>query len=380
MNQATKDFESIPFQIERIILRRLRLKLKEPFTTSGWTTTHKTPVVVELQGGGISGWGECAVPNTPFYNHETPETVVHILRDFAVPLFRKLCPQDPVECAVGLKKIQRNGFARAGLEMAYWDWYAKATGASLSKLLGGTRSEIPVGVSIGIQKDESALLDKVAAFIEKGYQRIKIKVAPGKDIAPVAAIMKRFPSVPLMVDANSAYSLEQAVVFEEMNQFKLLMIEQPLHETEIYEHSLLAPRLKNPICLDESIESARDARAALALKACSIINIKPGRVGGLSEACAIHDLCHAQGIPVWCGGMLESGIGRAANIALASLPGFTLPGDISESSRYYEEDIVEPEIMLKPGGMLAVPSQPGIGFAVDNARLERVTESRLELA
>lgn len=369
-----------PLSIEEIVVRIPKLALRAPFTTSGWTTTHKTPLIVELRGGGISGWGEGAVPNAPFYNHETPQTALHVLTEFAIPMFIKEKPANPEALGTLLSRIQRNGFARAALEMAYWDWTAKAQGVPLYRLLGGTRSTIPVGVSIGIQKSTSELCEQVARFVAQGYQRIKIKVAPGKDLALVEAIYKEFPNVPLMVDANSAYTLDTAAVFEQMNRWKLLMIEQPLHETDIYQHSLLAPRLTNPVCLDESIESARDALAAIELKACSIINIKPGRVGGLTEARVIHNLCASRKIPVWCGGMLESGIGRAANMALASLPNFTYPGDISESQRYYFEDIVEPEISLQPGGILQIPERPGIGFEVSYERLDRITESVQRIA
>lgn len=361
------------FQIDSIVLRMLRLELKSPFTTSGWTTTHKTPIIIELRGAGISGWGEGAVPNSPFYNHETPQTVLHILKDFAVPLFQREKPTTPQALSTVLSRIQRNGFARAALEMAYWDWCAKAQDLPLYRMLGGARNNIPVGVSIGIQKSPAELCEQVGRFVEQGYKRIKIKVAPGKDLALVEAVFNKFPNVPLMVDANSAYSLDSASVFEEMNKYKLLMIEQPLHETDIYQHSILAKRLTNPICLDESIESARDADAAIALNACSIINIKPGRVGGLTESVAIHNLCAGQKIPVWCGGMLESGIGRAANMALATLPNFTLPGDISESSRYYHSDIVEPEIKLESGGELKLSERPGIGFEVNLDALRKVT-------
>jgi O-succinylbenzoate synthase len=229
-------------------------------------------------------------------------------------------------------------------------------------------------VSIGIQSSPEVLVEKVARFIEQGYKRIKLKVAPGRDLQFVEAVFRAFPNVPLMIDANSAYTLESAKVFEEMNRYKLLMIEQPLHETDVYQHSLLAKRVTNPICLDESIESVRDAEAAIELGACAIINIKPGRVGGLTEARRIHDLCASRSVPVWCGGMLESGVGRAANMALATLPGFTLPGDISESSRYYRSDIVEPEIKFSQAGDLRLREEPGIGFDVNLERLKAVTE------
>jgi O-succinylbenzoate synthase len=364
------------FEIDEIVVRVLRLPLKEPFTTSSWTTPHKTPIVVELKGQGLSGWGEAAVPLFPFYNHESPQTVLHILKDFAIPIFSKERPESPQEANKALKRIQRNGFARGVLEMAYWDWSAKKAGLPLYRFLGGERSEIPVGVSIGIQKDATKLVSKVAEYLESGYQRIKIKIAPGNDLDPVKILFREFPEIPLMVDANSAYTLATSGVFEEMDAYPLLMIEQPLHETDIYQHSLLQKKLRIPICLDESIESLWDAEAAISMGSCKILNIKPGRVGGLSEAVAIHRYCSKKSIPVWCGGMLESGIGRAANMALATLPNFTFPGDISESKRYYHEDIVAPEIVLQKGGVLKLPDGPGIGFAVLSDALDRVTISK----
>lgn len=369
-------------KFDEIVLRLIKLPLKEPFTTSSWTTPHKTPIIVELRGEGVSGWGECAVPLFPFYNHETPQTVLHILKEFAIPLFRNEKPQTPQETARILNRIQRNGFARAGLEMAFWDWSAKRAGIPLYKFLGGVRNTIEAGVSIGIQKDIASLIEKAGAYREQGYRRVKIKIAPGKDIEPVRALLKEFPNMPLMVDANSAYRLEQSAIFQEMNDCPLLMIEQPLHETDIYEHSLLQRELKNPICLDESIESIREARAAVELEACRIINIKPGRVGGLTESIAIHDFCASRNIPVWCGGMLESGIGRAINMALATLPNFKFPGDISESKRYYHEDIVEPDIAFKSGGVLELPEKAGIGFDVNMDRLRKLTqhEERISLS
>lgn len=361
------------FEVDQVIIRVLKLPLREPFRTSQWVTPHKTPLIVEVRGGGISGWGEGAVPLFPFYNHESPHTALHILRDFALPIFWESAPRTPQELARALARIQRNGFAKAALEMAYWDWCAKAQGVPLATLLGGVRRTIPVGVSVGIQSSLAALLDRVAEFQALGYQRVKLKISPGNDLKPIEGVLTRFPNLPLMVDANSAYTLEGAQVFQSMDRWPLLMIEQPLHETDLYKHSLLQKTLRNPICLDESIESVRDAEAALALQACRIVNIKAGRVGGLTEAVAIHDLCQTAGIPVWCGGMLESGIGRGANMALATLPNFRFPGDISESKRYYHEDVVEPEISLLPGGVLELPQRPGIGFEVNLAAVTRLT-------
>lgn len=263
--------------------------------------------------------------------------------------------------------------ARAGLEAAFWDLLARQAGLPLARYLGGIRDRVPVGVSIGLQPTDELLLEKIRGYLEEGYQRIKVKIKPGRDVEMIAAIRRVFPEILLMADANSAYRLEDADRLAALDEFHLMMIEQPLHWDDLYEHSLLQARLRTPICLDESIHTARHARAALEMGACRIINIKPGRVGGLLEAKRIHDLCHARGIPVWCGGMLETGIGRAANVALASLPGFTLPGDLSASDRYYHEDLIDPPFVLNPDGTLSVPPGPGLGVHIDRRKVDRAT-------
>jgi O-succinylbenzoate synthase len=269
--------------------------------------------------------------------------------------------------------------AKAGLEAALWDWEGKARGVSLAGLFGAARERIPVGVSIGLQPSTSALVERAGEYLEQGYKRIKIKIKPGKDLQLVIALRERFPDVLLQVDANSAYRLSDAGVFHEMDRYNLLLIEQPLSSDDIYQHSKLQRALQTPICLDESIHSAEDAEAALELGACRIINIKAGRVGGLAEAIKIHDLCLARSAPVWCGGMLETGIGRAGNVALAALPGFVLPGDISASRRYYREDLVEPEFEVDEQGTMAVPRGPGLGVTVMVERLRRVTTRTEEI-
>lgn len=362
------------FQIDEVVLRVVQLPLKEPFTVSFGTVKERDQIVVELRGGGISGWGESAVLPFPFYNHETPQTALHILRDFAVPMFFANKPGTPQDTAAVFRHIVGNRIARSGLEMAYWDWLAKSKGLPLYKLLGGSRSEIPVGISIGIYEQDDVLLERVAQFLEKKYHKIKIKIAPGKDINLVEKIFARFGKIPLMVDANSAYTVADLQLFKDLDQFELMMIEQPLRERDIYQHSKLQQEIRNPICLDESIEDAEDAEAALELGSCRIINIKPGRVGGFTESKAIHDLCARNKIGVWCGGMLETGIGRAANIAVATLPNYIYPGDIGESSRYYHEDIVEPEIVLSPGGTMTASERPGIGVEVQAERLKKYTK------
>lgn len=362
------------FRIEQVVVRQVRLPQREAFTTSFGTTNGKTPLIVELHGDGIVGYGESAVPLFPFYNHETPQTALHILRDFAIPLLFEKRPETPQAVATVLGKIIGNPFARAGLEMAYWDWYAKRLSTPLSRLLGGERRTIPVGVSIGLQSDTDALCAQVEQYLAQGYRRIKIKISPGKDLTLVEALYERFgDQLPLMVDANSAYRAEDFAALQALDTFPLLMIEQPLREGDLYQHAQLQRSLRTPICLDESVSCRDDAEAAIAMGSCRVVNIKPGRVAGLTEALEIQARCAAAGMAVWCGGMLETGIGRAHNMALASLESFTFPGDISESARYYHEDVVSPAITLGEGGTLTIPEGAGIGFEVDRDALERFT-------
>lgn len=363
-------------RIERIELRHVRLVLVEPFVTSMGVEADEEHIIVRVDAEGVTGWGESVAEGTPFYSYETTQTAWHILRDFLVPavLGRDLASVDE---AIALNaRVRGHMMAKAGLESALWDAFAKARGVSLSKMLGGVRPRIDVGVSIGIQPTPDDLLRKIAGYLGEGYRRIKIKIAPGSDLAYVKAVRREYPDIPFQVDANSAYELHHVDVFRAMDDANLLLIEQPLSHDDIYDHSKLQRELRTPICLDESIHSLADARAALELESCRVINIKPGRVGGFTESRKIHDLCASQGVPVWHGGMLESGVGRAGNVALASLPNFTLPGDISASKRYYREDIVEPAFEVAPDGTMAVPAGPGIGVEVVADRLERVTVRR----
>jgi len=365
-------------RIERIELRHVRLVLVAPFVTSMGVETDEEHIIVRVDADGVTGWGECVAEGNPFYSYETTQTAWHILRDFLVPavLGRDIACVD--EAIAFTARVRGHMMAKAGLESALWDAFAKAQGVSLSKLLGGVRERIDVGVSIGIQPTPAALLDKVAGYLDEGYRRIKIKIAPGSDLAYVKAVRGEYPNIPFQVDANSAYELHHVDVFRAMDGDNLLLIEQPLSHDDIYDHSKLQRELKTAICLDESIHSLADARAALELGSCRVINIKPGRVGGYTESRRIHDLCASLQVPVWHGGMLESGIGRAGNVALASLPNFTLPGDISASKRYYKEDIVDPAFEVAPDGTMAVPTGPGIGVEVLADRLERVTVRREE--
>jgi O-succinylbenzoate synthase len=365
-------------RIERIELRHFNMPLVAPFETSFGVETEEEHIIVRVDSEAVTGWGECVAMATPFYSYETTQTAWHILRDFLIPnvLGQNIASVDDAiaRCA----RVRGHNMAKAGLESALWDLFAKARGVSLSKILGGTRDKIAVGVSIGIQASPEKLVERVAGYLGEGYKRIKIKIAPGRDIEFARAVRKAYPNILLQVDANSAYTLDDVAVFRAMDDLNLLLIEQPLSHDDIFDHAKLQRELKTPICLDESIHTVDDARAALELNSCKIINIKPGRVGGFTESKKIHDLCAAHQVAVWHGGMLESGIGRAGNVALASLPNFTLPGDISASKRYFKVDIVDPEFVVDADGMMTVPTNLGIGVAVALDRLERVTVRREE--
>lgn len=360
-------------RIEKIELRHIKMELVSPFTTSMGTEYDEEHIIVRVDGEGLTGWGESVAEGTPFYSYETVTTAWHILQDFLIPsiLGKNISSID--EAITLNAKVRGHMMAKAGLEAALWDLFAKSKNISISKMLGGTREKIDVGVSIGIQPSEYELIQKVEGYLKEGYKRIKIKISPGNDIQFVKALRKEFPNILLQVDANSAYELKHINLFKQMDDFNLLLIEQPLGYEDIYDHSKLQRELKTPICLDESIHSIDDTRAAIELDSCRVINIKPGRVGGFTESKLIHDYCESKKIPVWHGGMLESGIGRAGNVALASLPNFTLPGDISASKRYYKNDIVEPEFTVNKDGTMDVPVKPGIGVEVNLEMLEKVT-------
>jgi o-succinylbenzoate synthase len=360
-------------RIDQVELRHIKMVLVSPFVTSMGVEYDEEHIIVRVDGEGVTGWGESVAEGTPFYSYETVPTAWHILKDFLIPSILGKDLSGIPEAIALYEKVRGHMMAKAGLEAALWDAFAKSQNRSLSKMLGGTRSKVDVGVSIGIQDSEQLLIKKVEGYLAEGYKRIKIKIAPGNDIQFVAALRKEFPNLLLQVDANSAYTLDDIELLKKLDAYNLQLIEQPLGYEDIYDHSKLQRELKTPICLDESIHSLDDTRAAIELKSCRIINIKPGRVGGFTESKAIHDYCQVMHIPVWHGGMLESGIGRAGNVALASLPNFTLPGDISASKRYYKEDIVEPEFVVNPDGTMDVPVKPGIGVEVNMPMLEKVT-------
>jgi O-succinylbenzoate synthase len=364
--------------ISRIELRHTKMELVSPFETSLGVELYEEHIIVRVNGEGVTGWGECVVEPTPSYSYETLQTAWHILRDFLIPgvLGKKLATIQ--EALAQNAWVRGHRMARAGLEAALSDAFAKAAGQSLSVFLGGTRKRVPVGVSVGLQASPAQLVKTVEGYLRDGYRRIKIKIAPGRDLALVSALRKEFPDIQLQVDANSAYTLDDVEMLKKLDDFNLQLNEQPLGYDDIYDHSILQRQIKTPICLDESIYTLSDCRAALELGSCRIINIKPGRVGGYTESKRIHDFCMTKDIPVWHGGMDESGIGRAGNVALASLPNFVLPGDISASKRYYKEDIVSPPFEIDSESMMAVPTGPGIGVEVLVDRLERATIHREE--
>ena len=360
-------------RIEAITLRKLRMRLRAPFEASFGTTWERILVLVEVSADGLSGWGEVTAPEGPFYNPETVGTSWHITRDFLVPLFLGNRIGSACEIPALFSPIRGHEMARAAAENAVWDIEAQQKKLPLWKLLGGEHAEIPCGVSLGIQSSPEVLLEKIAQELAAGYQRIKIKIKPGKDLDYASAVRKAHPDTMLSVDANSAYTLADTDHLKRLEDLNLLMIEQPLWWDDIFSHAKLQKRLRTAICLDESIRHVRDAAAAIELGACRIINVKLGRVGGHSSGRAIQEYCGAKKIPVWCGGMLETGIGRAHNVALSTLPGFTLPGDVSASRRYWDEDIIDPPIEVTPRGTIVVSQKPGIGYSVRRDLIERLT-------
>jgi o-succinylbenzoate synthase len=362
--------------IEQVEIRTVRLPLNEPFETSFGRIDSRLIFLVAVKGSGETGWGEVVAAEEPLYSYETVGTALHVIRDYLAPALLAEPVSDIDDLARRLAPFRGHNMAKAGLELAYLDLLGRLQGQSLSQLIGGTRERIPVGVSLGIQASPDQLFERVERYLGLGYQRIKLKIKPGWDLAIVKEVRRRHPDILLSVDANCAYTMDDAEHLRSLDEFGLLMIEQPLDHDDLVDHAALQAKLATSICLDESVTGVRRAKQALELGSCRIINIKIGRVGGYSQAIGIHDLCYAKGVPVWSGGMLESGIGRAHNIALASLPGFTLPGDISASSRYFARDLIVPEVEVASDGTAAAPRGPGLGFDVDldyiNARTETV--------
>ncbi|HKT46153.1 MAG TPA: o-succinylbenzoate synthase [Candidatus Acidoferrales bacterium] len=365
-------------KIDSLILREIRIRLRNPFETSFGKTWDRRIILVEVQSDGLSGWGEVTAGEGPYYNPETTDTSWLILSKFIEPLVSGASIASPGDLPRLLDPIRGHEMAKAALENALWDLEAQRQGIPLSRILGGTRAEIPCGVSIGIQSSPEALTDVIQRELAGGYQRIKIKIKPAKDLEFIQAVRKQFPSINLMVDANSAYRLEDAAHLKCFDDYGLMMIEQPLAWDDIFDHSRLQSQLRTPVCLDESIHNVHHANAALQIGACRVINIKLGRVGGHAEARRIEELCRKSKIPVWCGGMLESGIGRAHNIAMSSLEGFVLPGDVSASKRYWDEDIIDPEVEVSQQGTIRVPARPGLGYTVRTHRIEQLTVRKEE--
>ena len=359
-------------QLEKIELHEIEMPLKTRFETSFGTTTKRRILIVRVwDKSGADGWGECVAMENPFYNHETIDTARIIITKFIAPLLKTANVSSAAEVGDALAPIQANRMAIAAVETAVWDLEAKMANVPLWRHLGGTRTEINCGVSIGLQKSPEVLLEKVADELASGYQRIKIKIKPGQDLEFVTAVRSRYPDITLSVDANSAYELTRDTeLFKKLDDCNLLMIEQPLAAGDLVDHSKLQKRLQTPICLDESITTLRDARHALELEACRIINIKLGRVGGHLEARKIQAFAAEHSVPVWCGGMLESGIGRAHNIAMSTLDNFVLPGDVSASERYWKADIINPPVVVSPAGTITAPTAPGIGYEVKTDLIE----------
>ncbi len=366
-------------KIDSLTLYHIRMPLVAPFETSFGREVERECILVALQADGLTGYGECVATRDPGYNYETTGTAWHILKEFVAPLLLGQDVADALDFQRRVSGIRGHHLAKAGVEMGLWDLIGKREEKSLRQLFGGSREKVEVGVSVGLQDSPETLVKTVRGYIEQGYARVKIKIKPGRDVGDASAVRKAFSSIRLQVDANSAYSLESAQRLKPLDDLNLLLIEQPLFEDDIWDHHKLQMQFRTPICLDESIVSPRHARYALEMKACGIINIKAGRVGGLSQALEIHDLCRAQNIPVWCGGMLETNVGRASNLALASLPGFTLPGDISASDRYYRRDITRESFTLNADSTITVPTTPGLGVTIDDESLASVALNCLEL-
>jgi o-succinylbenzoate synthase len=366
--------------LERIELREIELPLRYPFETSfGRTTRRRIMIVRVFDQSGAFGYGECTAPEEPFFNHETIDTAWLIVARHVAPLLAAARVERAAEINDALARIRGNRMATAGVECAAWDLEARMLDKPLWQHLGGTQTEIASGVSIGLQESTAALLEKVEREMAAGYQRIKIKIKPGRDVELVAAIRERHPQIRLSVDANSAYTLADIDLLKRLDEYNLMMLEQPLTPGDLVDHAKLQREIKSPICLDESITALMDARHAYELGSCRVVNIKLGRVGGHSEARRIQDYCRNRDIPAWCGGMLESGVGRAHNIAMSTLSGFTLPGDVSASARYWEEDIIEPPVTVSGRGTITPPAGLGIGYAVNEARLESLVVRRQEI-
>jgi o-succinylbenzoate synthase len=366
-------------KIDAIFLREVRIPLVQPFETSFGRTTGRRILLVEVRAEGLTGWGECTAGEHPYFSDETIDTAWSVSLSELAPSLAASDLAHPGKCPHIFGRVRGHRMAKAALENAVWDLQAQMDDVPLARLLGGVRDAIPCGVSIGIQSSIEQVMAQIEKELAAGYQRIKLKCKPGWDVDVFSAVRHRWPGIMLSCDANSAYRLRDSDHIVSFDEFELLMIEQPLWADDFYFHSMLQKQLRTSICLDESIRNRRDALAAIDMESCRIINIKVGRVGGFSEAIAVHNVAHERGIPVWCGGMLETGIGRAHNIALSSLENFTLPGDVSASSRYWAEDIIEPEVTVSSAGEIQVPKTAGRGFEVRRDLVERLTVRKEEI-
>lgn len=366
-------------KLESVTVRRLTMEMLTPFTTSFATQTHRDLLIVEAHGEGLVGYGECVAMAAPLYSEEATSLCQVALQEYLLPALVGKEIDHPRRVSEILRPFKRNNMAKSAVEGAVWDLWARQQGLSLAETFGGTRAQVDVGLSIGIKESEAELVDAVGAAVDTGYRRIKIKIAPGRDLEMLRTVRREFPETLLMADANSAYTLKDIALFQALDELDLMMIEQPLAHDDIVDHRHLQSRIRTPICLDESIHSAQDARQAIELGSCRIINVKIGRVGGIAESLEIERICREAGIDLWCGGMLETGVGRLHNVAIASLAGFTLPGDTAPSSRYWAQDIIDPEVTMDAGRII-VPrqtgrGQAGLGHAVRQDLLEHLTVS-----
>ena len=363
-------------RLVEVTMHELIMQMKTPFTTSLGSMQDKRFLVLEAKDeSGVIGWGEGVAFEEPSYTEETFKTSRHMLEDFLIPALLGTELKHPDEVFEMFRSIRRNNMAKAAIEGAVWDIYAQLMNQPLANVIGGSQGKIEVGISIGLQPTDEQLIQTIKHYIDEGYKRIKVKIKPGKDIELLHTIRQAFPTIPLMADANSAYTLEDMERLKKLDEFNLMMIEQPLAHDDIVDHALLQKQIKTPICLDESITSLEDTRKAIQLGSCGVINIKIARVGGISEAKRIHDYCMEHHIPVWCGGMLEAGIGRAQNVALTSLANFTMPGDTAASSRYWYEDIISPEVTVE-NGYIKVPQKQGLGYEVNRALIEKYSVNK----
>ena len=358
-------------KLEKIVIQHLRMPLVSHFETSFGRIFDRDSILITIHAEGLIGYGECVADRDPGYAYETSGTAWHILQEFILPSIQGQDVDGPADFRRRVKQIKGHEMAKAGVEMALWDLLGKKENKSLQTLFGGGKPKVDVGVSVGLQDSPDDLLKTIEGYLKSGYGRVKLKIKPGRDVGDVSAARKAFPNLKLQVDANSAYTLESAAAIQPLDDLDLLLIEQPLAEDDLWDHHILQKKFKTPLCLDESIISLRHVRQAIEMEACRIVNIKTGRVGGLTEAIAIHDYCLEKNIPVWCGGMLETGVGRAANLALASLPDFLLPGDISATDRSYAQDITQERFTLNTDSTIDVPTGPGLGVSIDHDAVKK---------